>query len=301
MTPNVNDTGIVDLSQFAAKKMAEDAVRKGASYVVDVTEASLEQVLRRSMQHVVVLELNSPRANATRMSTELAQIANESEGRFLLARVDVDAQPRIAQALQVTAVPMVLGIIAGQPLDLWQGTKDKAEMAAIMDQLVQVAAQRGIIARAQPVAPGEFGEAVEGKEDPADPRFEAAYAAMDREDYADARAEFEKILNQSPNDATALAGRASAGLMARLKGVDGDAAMAKASVSDDVDAQLVAADLQMILGDAEGAFARLINVIRHQPSDRDRVRVRLLELFEMRGNADPAVNKARRDLMSALF
>jgi putative thioredoxin len=69
-----------------------------------------------------------------------------------------------------------------------------------------------------------------------------------------------------------------------------------------VDAQLAVADLDVLGGQVQDAFDRLIDVIRSTAGpERERVRVRLVELFEVVGAEDPRVPAARRALASALY
>lgn len=287
--------GAIDLS---ALKPAPPAPA-GAVWWVEADDRTFESHLALSMQHPLVVEFWSPRApNAARMSADLKELANEAAGAFLLVRVNVDEAPAIAQALQVSAVPMVVGVVGGQLAPMFQGTTDKAQAKAVIDQLVLLANSNGMGGRAQPVVP-------EGAEAPAgpDPRFEAADAALEQGDFAGAVAEFEKLLAANPADAEASAGKAQASLMVRLQGLDAAATQAAAAADPaDVDAQLAMADLEVANGRLEPAFARLVEAVRLTSGpEREKARTRLLELFETVGAAEPAVLSARRDLMSALF
>lgn len=286
----------MDLSGIAAAAKAPP-VPPGASFVIDVDERNFETVMQLSMKHPVVVELYSPRANAQALSDDLIALANAASGAYLLARVNVDVSGQIAQAFGIQAVPTVLGVVAGQLAPLFQGTTSKAEAEAMIGQLLQLAAQNGLVGRADPVAGGA------GESDEPDPRYAEADAALERGDFAAAVVEYDKILTQTPNDPDAKAGRAQVALLARSAGTDPAAVLAKATAEPaSVDAQLAAADLEILSGQAEQAFQRLIGVIRDTSGpQRETVRLRLLELFEVIGASDPAVLKARRDLMSALF
>lgn len=294
MTPAAfNASRAIDLSGLAAAAKAP-APTAGASYVAEVDEATFEAVMQLSLKHPIVVELYSPRAaNAATLSHALTELANEAAGAYLLARVNVDTAPRIAQAFGVQAVPTVIGVVAGQLAPLFQGTKSKAEAGAYIAQLLQAAVANGIVGRAAPVSITEAAP---------DPRFAEADDALERGDFAAAVAEFDKILARTPGDAEARAGRANAALLARLGTLDPAAVKAAAAAApEDVDAQCAAADLDLANGDPDAAFARLIALIRETAgADRERARVRLLELFEVVGNS-PAVLKARRDLTTALF
>ena len=306
-----NRPGAVDLSQLAqrAKQSAPASplgqrTAGGASYVIEVTEQTFEaETIRKSVKHPVVVELYSPRvATGQQLSDALIEIANASEGKFVLARLNVDAAPGIVQALGLQAVPTVIALINGQLAPLFQGVLPKDQVQAAIDQLLTAAVANGIVGRAQPVGSEQAPEPEPEPEPEPDPRFAAADAAFERGDFAAAREEFDKLLQANPNDTEAQIGRAQAGLFARAAVLDPPSTLAAAADSDDLDIQLAAADVEMITGQAEAAFTRLIGMIKSlSGEERNQVRVRLLELFETLGNTDERVLKARRDLMTVLF
>ena len=300
--------GAVDLSQLAQRAQqgqpSPGGVAGGGGYVVELTEQTFEnEAIRRSLKHPVVLELYSPRvATGQQLSDALAELAAEYDGKFLLARLNVDTSPSIVQALQLQAVPTVIALIGGQAAPLFQGVLGKEQAAAAIDQVLKAAVANGIVGRAEPVGASPSG-AVEEEEPAADPRFAAADEALERGDFAAAEAEFDKLLQANPADVEAKAGKAQAGLLARASALDPNLVMAAASApGGPLAAQLDAADLEMASGQVEAAFARLLGQVKTRTgAERDQVRVRLLDLFETLGNADPRVLQARRDLMTALF
>ena len=310
--------GAIDLSQLAARAKAAAAAPApgargpaapagGASYVLESSEQTFENdAIRPSTQHPVVVELYSPRvATGAQLSEALAAVANASEGRFLLVRLDVDTAPGIVQALQLQAVPTVLAIISGQALPLFQGVLPADQVQQAVDQVLKTALANGMVGRAQPVAAGSGPAAATGgapdDEDQPDPRFAAADEALAAGDFARAREEFDLLLRANPNDAEAALGKAQAGLFARASVLDPQDTLTRAADPADVTAQLDAADLDLVSGDVEAAFDRLLAVVRRGGADRDTARVRLLELFETVGPSDPRVLAARRSLMAALF
>ena len=268
-----------------------------------MTEQNFEaETIRRSVKHPVVVELYSPRvATGQQLSEALIDIANSSGGRFLLARLNVDTAPGIVQALGLQAVPTVIALINGQVAPLFQGVLPRDQAQAAIDQLLKAAVANGIVGRADPVGTSTADDDLTEEAVP-DPRFAAADEALARGDFAAAEAEFDKLLAASPGDAEAQVGKAQAGLFARASRYDPQVVLAAARADDSVGVQLDAADVEMISGQVEAAFDRLIGLIKTKSGeDRNQVRVRLLELFETVGNADPRVLKARRDLMTALF
>ena len=295
---NFSRPGAVDLSTLSTAA----GQHSGANYVMPLTEVEFQAVAARSMQHPVIVEFHSSRDQAGQAtSAALAVLVNEADGRFLLGRVDVDAEPRLAQGFGVQAVPTVVAVIGGQLAPLFQGTKTREEIAQVLDQVAQVAVGNGLTGRATPVD-GPAGP--EGEAAPvADPRFAKADAALEAGDFAAALAEFDTLLAQTPHDAEVIAGRAQAALLNRSLGFDAQSIVEKAAAGPgDVPAQLDAADLEVINGRYEEAFDRLLGLAAEVgPDEKDTIRVRLLELFEVVGRTEQVVLKARRRLATVLF
>lgn len=292
--------GAIDLSALA-QPAATSSSRAPGGYVVDVTEQGFQtDALEPSMRHVVILSLWSPRAPQSQTFNDLlATVVDSYDGRLTLARVDADANPGIAQALQAQGVPLVVGLVKGQPVPLFQGTADEADVRQYFDQLLALAEQNGLTGRADAV-PGEEP----AEEEPADdPRFAAADAALAGGDIDAAVAEYEKLAKQEPGDAEIAERLAGVRLIGRTRDADLNAArQAAADDPDDVDAQLLVADLDVNGGHVDDAFGRLIELVKRTTGDdRDRVRERLLDLFTVVGASDPRVAAARRALATALF
>ena len=300
---NFSRPGAVDLSGLTAAQPTENAAPGGANYAVEVTEASFEVIAQQSTRYPVVLLLVSGRdASSSQVQRDLTQTINAAQGRLLLGLVDVDTQPRIAQALGVAAVPTAIALLGGQMAPLFQGTRDRADIQAVVDQIVQVAAANGLAGRAAPQPVAAAASESAGEQAALDPRFTAADEALQTGDFKQAVAEFDKLLKANPRDSEAQAGRAQASLLLRTSNLDAQVIAAAEAHPDDLDAQLAAADLDLITGDAQAAFDRLIDLIRRTSGpERDQVRVRLLELFDTMDGADPVVKKARRALSMALF
>lgn len=308
--PNsLNIRGAVDLGAVAAQRQAQARAASAAAsgeltgIVRDVTEATFEaDVLQQSMTIPVVLDLWASWCQPCKTLTPVLEaLAADYGGRFVLAKIDVDANPRIAQAFQVQSIPSVFAVIQGQPLPLFQGALPEAQIRPLIDALLEEAAKVGVSGTAgESVAPEAAGEA---EEPPEDPDAEAAYSAMEQGDWATARDAFQRLLAKRPDDADARAGFSAASLYARIGDVDRAAAIAAADATpDDVAKQAVAADIAAADGDVEAAFARLIETVRRTSGDdRAAAREHLVSLFEVIGTGDPRVAKARADLANALF
>jgi putative thioredoxin len=235
------------------------------------------------------------------LSPVLEKLAGEFEGAFLLATVDVDANPQLAQAFQVQSIPSVYAVLQGQPIPLFQGAQPEAQVRQVITKLLEVAAANGVTGRVQPGAEGADAEAPE--EAPLPPHHQAAYDAIEAGDLDAAAAAYRAALEESPADEMARLGLAQVGLLQRTVGVDVTAARAAAATDpDDVAAQIVVADIDLLGGHVEDAFSRLVETVRRTSgADRERARTHLVELFDVVGGEDPRVSSARLALANALF
>lgn len=302
--------GVVDLAALAAQsRRAEQGTPAGS---VEVTEQSLNDLALRSREAPVLIAFVSAASPASDdLAKRLTAIATEQG--LTVGVCDVDAQPAIAQALQINAVPAVMALLGGRPAPLFQGAAPDEQLREVVSQVVEVARQNGLAVGAPGAEPGAEAGVGPGAA-PADqppaplpPLHQEAYDAIEREDYDAAVAAYDRALKEDPKDADARAGRAQVLLMARTLTADPVAVRAAAADAADlaspaaVDAQLAVADLDVLGGQVEDAFARLIDVVRASSGDeRERVRVRLVELFDVVGD-DPRVSAARRALAAALY
>jgi thioredoxin len=316
--------GAVDLGarQQAAQRrqQAADAPAPGESsgYVIEVTDETFNtEVVARSRNVPVILDLWAEWCEPCKqLGPVLEKLATEADGAWILAKVDVDANPQLSSALQVQSIPMVVAVVAGQVADGFLGALPEQDVRAWLGQVMQVAERLGLApaapdgqngAAAQPDAP--VGPGVPGgpgdPRDPAmsDPAFGDAQQAMERGDLEGAAEAFEKVLTNTPGHPVATMGLRQVELMRRVGDYDQEATrQAVADHPEDVDAQLRMADLELATGQADASFARLLKVIGSTTGDdRNKARVHLLSLFEIFPPRDPRVTKARGTLSSLLF
>jgi thioredoxin-like negative regulator of GroEL len=276
----------------------------GGAYSVAISQDNFQQVLQESMTAPVVIVFHSAAQapGSEQYAADVAAEAERLEGRLLAALVDVDAYPEIAQAMQIPQVPLTMVVLDGRPVSQpIPGALSPEELSTLFSQLGQQLTAQGITGRHQPRSGG--APATEGEEEVVDPRYAPAEDALAAGDIDAAVAEYQKLLDANPADAEAAGGLAIAKVMQRTQGVDLNAARtAAADNPDDVDAQTLVADLDMLGGHVEDAFTRLVNLVaRTSDKDREKARDHLLGLFAAVGNDDPRVLAGRRNLASALF
>jgi putative thioredoxin len=304
-------SGAVDLAALkarneAAARAAESPSPPAGGNVVDVTEATFQSdVLDRSFQVPVLLDLWADWCQPCKqLSPVLERLAAEANGTWVLAKIDVDANQRIAQALQVQSIPSVFAVIGGQLVPGFQGALPEAQVREFIGAVLDAAAQAGLTGAPGAPADGAANGAAEqsAPEPPEDVRFTAAEAALEAGDYDLAEQRYQAILAEEPANTEAQLALRQVALLRRLETVDRDAVSRAESSPADVDAQLAAADLALANNDVQGALDRLLRTVSAvSGDDRDRVRQRLLEYFDLLGPDDPRVPPARRALTRALF
>ena len=298
LSGRVNTQGAIDLGALAAARenqaKAEKALANAPEGVVRrVTMANFEaEVVNLSMSVPVVVVLHSDRSPASAQLTPvLERLAAEYRGQFVLALVNVDTDAQIAQAFQVQAIPTVVAVLKGQPVPLFEGAQPEDQIREVLTEVLRVAAENGITGALE----GAEAESSEPAEEPIDPRFEAAFDAIEAADWEAAERAYRTVLDASPADTDAQAGLAMVGLYKRTDGLE-------APVSPQgIEQLLLAADFAALEADWPTAFALLVDGVRATSGDeRDAVRARLIELFVVAGD-DPAVAPARTALASALY
>jgi putative thioredoxin len=290
------------VAQAASAASAGDggpADRPTSAYVIDVTEETFnDDVALRSRTTPVIVDLWAEWCGPCKqLSPVLEKLANEAGGGWILARIDVDANPRLAQAFQAQSIPMVVAIIGGQMVDAFLGAMPEAQIKQWLAQVLAVAEQLGV------QQAGEDGAEPADALDDLPPALSAARDAMEGGDLDGAARALEKALADAPGDPLAKSWLSQVNLMRRVSSADPVTVSREAAAHpDDVAAQLLVADFEMAGGDAEKAFDRILAVIkRTSGADRNTARLHLLDLFEVLSPEDERLKRARTQLTLLLF
>lgn len=319
---NMSMSGVVDLAAVKAageaKAKAEqtraETARQGgggavppSALVIDVDEAGFERdVLQRSAEVPVVLDFWAEWCEPCKqLSPVLERLAREYNGRFVLAKIDVEANQMLMQQFGIQGIPAVFAVVAGQALPLFQGLAPEPQIRETLDQLIQVGEQRfGLTGLTVDADADESAVAAPAPAPgPHDAALEAAVDALDAGDLGGAIRAYRNVLSDDPANSEAKLGLAQAELLSRVQEMDPQKVRQEAADRpDDVQAQIAAADLDLAGGHVQDAFGRLVETVRRTAGeDRDAARLRLLELFEVIGPDDPRVTAARTALARVLF
>ena len=275
-----------DLSSLGKAKTAPAGPLPG----LEVTAANLtaQFLPLSSSKPVIVIAWSARSTESMEIVKTLGALETSYQGSWALARLDVDAEPQVAQAFQTKNVPYAIALIGEQMVPLFEQSYPEAQIRLVLDKVLTLAAEQGI--GAPPV------EVTEPEED-------EAMAALEAGDYKSAEAAYKKLLARKPADSFAKLGLAQTQLLIRTDGLDLAVAINEASADpSNLALQLRAADMEIAHGGVEPAFNRLLHLIKETSGDeRTKAREHLLTLFALVDPSDPRLSAARSALANALF
>jgi len=274
-----NFGGAMDLSSLGADA---DALTV-SGWLVQADQQTLREYLSLSEKIPVLMFISDQSQDSKDLRGVLEKILSASEGKFVGIEISLSDSPQLAQAVGVSQAPAMLAILAGQPAPLFQGAIPQQQLLQVLSQVLQLAQQNGITARAK------LGSREAAK--PLSKDHQDAISAIESGKLESAKEIFQKILVEYPNDLDARAGLSQVELMLRLQGKN----------LDELDQLMLGADQLLASRNPSGAFNLLLDLFAERVDDRERIRSRLIQLFSLLGDSDPAVLDARRRLASLMF
>lgn len=279
-----------DLSSLTKPKVETSSE---SSALEATAENFMTDFVSQSKEKPVVLLTYSQRSPASIQLRDLmAKMSLADNQSWIFGGIDADAQPQLAQALQIPSIPYAIAFIAEQPLALFDQPYPEEQIALVINKLFEMAKERGMAV-----------EVPEVKEIPLEPEESAALAALEVGDYAGAAMAYRNWLQRRPDETMAKIGLAQCELMIRISGADPQESVLQANQApDSLEKQILAADIEVAQGQIKSAFDRLINVVRSSNGDdKKRAKEHLLLLFQLVDPSEPDLIRARTELASALF
>lgn len=310
-SPNRFISGAIDLGEVKARaESRQKSHEQGPSTTVVQTsfEVSMEnlenEVLRRSTQVPVIVLIGTSRSpDSEQLRADLSVLAAGADLSFLFGYIDADAHPDVAQVFGVQGLPTTIAVAAGRPLADFQGAQPAEALSQWISSVVQaVGSQLGGLPEGAVAADATIPQ--EPVQAPEDPRLAAATEALDNSDFDGAIALYEQILSEDPKNAEVKQARDAAVLLGRMGSQPEDIDVIAAADADPADPEkaFAAADAEIVSGNPEGAFNRLIAVLmRTAGKEKQAVKERLIELYGLFDPIDPRVLEARRKMASALY
>lgn len=275
-----------DLSSLTKPKVDPSVPMPGIEVSVENLSSD---ILPLSLVRPVIVLMWSPRSvESVEMVKLLGKLEGDYKEAFVLARVDIETHPQVAQAFQTKSIPYAVAIIAEQMVPLFEQPYPEVQVRMVLDKVLTLASEQGV------------GQApVEQME----PEEIEAMDALEAGNLVAAEAAYKKWLARKPAENLAKLGLAQTQLLIRTEALDLNAVIDQSTQNpSDIDLQLKAADVEIVNGGVEAAFTRLLHAIRATTGDdRAKVKEHLLNLFALVDQSDPRLVAARKELASALF
>lgn len=281
-------SGGMDLSKLKSPASSQVNTLKVPSFVTQVTESTLPSLVKVSGTVAVVLEFFAETPDSV-----LEQVVRSKAGKLMLARVNSNTDSRVAQAFGVKSYPAIFALIKGQPVPVAEGPLTEAQYLSIVDQLIAGASAQGV-----------SGQLVEGDVEDVVPELpkplQEALELVDNGEVDKAHELLTKLKTENPKDAPTSALLAQVNLMKRTMDCDHEAILASQPTT--FEEAILLADVLIAIGDFPSGFEIMLSLYSQvQPENKEIVKARMLEYFEIGGPKDEAVKSARARFATLLY
>ena len=281
-------SGGMDLSKLKAPANQAAQSLKVPNFVTQVTEVTLPSLVKVSATVPVILEFFEGSPDAA-----LEKVIRAQAGKLMLARVNGSNEPRVSQAFGVKAYPSFFALVKGQPVPVAEGALTEAQFEAIVPQILSGAAAQGVAGQ---LVEGDVAEVIPELPKP----LQEALALVDSGEVDRAFELLTKLKAENPKDGPTSALLAQVNLMKRTMNCDHEAILNSQPTT--FEEAFVLADVLLAIGDFGSSFEILLSLYTQvQPENKERIKERLLEYFEIGGPANDDVKKARARLATLLY
>lgn len=281
-------------------------------YIVDVTEADFETaVLARSQQVPVLADFWADWCAPCKMLMPiLAQLAEAYQGTFILAKIDTEREPALAQRFAIRSLPTVKLFRHGTVVDEFMGVQDERQLRAFIDAHIERPSDALLTRAAAQAAQGDCASAralvdQAAQTEPNNPRLPAARAEvlLACGDLSAAREALAVLPadRQTDNEIERLRIRIEFAEVA-AEVADPEALQNAVATPADDESRYRLSALRVMRGDFEGALELLLAIVKHDRSFRDdAARKAMVAIFKLLGDGDPLVARYRSRMSAALY
>ena len=300
---------------------SEDVSMNGNSLIIDViTDNFMTDVIEQSKETPVIVDFWAPWCEPCKQLTPIIErIIKEKNGKVILAKMNIDESPEVAQQLKIQSIPAVMAFNDGQPIDGFIGVQSEKSIIEFVNKISSLknssTIDENILAGKKYMDENDietaalvFSEILKIEPDNISAKSLLARCLIKSDQLDDA----EKIIDSLPVDAENnqdyISARSELEIFKNAKNnpiSDKEEEELRNNIDKEPENYQLKLDLSKILmakGENEEAINQLLRIIEVNPKWNDgEARKQLIEIFNILGNENILVTEGRKKLSSMLF